>query len=207
MKLTALAAALLLAGCSHGAQVRAPGSAGAAVLPERRGAGRRAAGRGADRLAGLLHRSAPGAADRHWRWPTTATCAWRCSTSSRRARSSASRARRRCPASTLNAGGTRQRPSLTGSGVARASTTSTSASRPGSSTSSAASQSLKDAALAQFLATEEARKAVQISLVAAVASGWLALLADDELLEITRQTLATREESLQAHRSCASTTA
>ena len=42
--------------------------------------------------------------------------------------------------------------------------------------------SLKDAALAQYLATEEARKAAQISLIAAVANGWLALIADEELL-------------------------
>ena len=68
-----------------------------------------------------------------------------------------------------------------------------SASPRGRSTSSAASTSLKEAALAQYLATEESRKAAQISLVAAVARpGWL---ADDELLEITRQTLVTREES------------
>lgn len=57
--------------------------------------------------------------------------------------------------------------------------------------------SLKEVALAQYLATEEGRKAVQISLVAAVATGWLNLLADEELLAITRQTLATREESLR----------
>ncbi|WP_443269837.1 efflux transporter outer membrane subunit [Variovorax sp. JS1663] len=55
--------------------------------------------------------------------------------------------------------------------------------------------SLKEQALAQFLATEESRKATQISLVSAVASGWLTLIADDELLAITRQTLTTREES------------
>ena len=55
--------------------------------------------------------------------------------------------------------------------------------------------SLKEQALAQFLATEESRKATQISLVSAVASGWLTLIADDELLALTRQTLATREES------------
>jgi len=47
--------------------------------------------------------------------------------------------------------------------------------------------SLKEAALAQFLATEESRKATQISLVAAVASGWLTVLADEELLDITRR--------------------
>jgi len=57
--------------------------------------------------------------------------------------------------------------------------------------------SLKEAALAQYLATEEAHKAAQISLIGAVASGWLTLLADDELLELTRQTLATREESVR----------
>ena len=57
--------------------------------------------------------------------------------------------------------------------------------------------SLKEAALAQYLATEESRKAAQISLIGAVASGWLTLLADDELLELTRQTLGTREESVR----------
>ncbi|MBT2301780.1 efflux transporter outer membrane subunit [Variovorax paradoxus] len=55
--------------------------------------------------------------------------------------------------------------------------------------------SLKEQGLAQFLATEESRKAAQISLIGAVASGWLTLIADDQLLELTRQTLATREES------------
>lgn len=56
---------------------------------------------------------------------------------------------------------------------------------------------LQDAALAQFLASEEARRAAQTSLVAAVANGWLALQADEELLALTRQTLATREDSLR----------
>lgn len=57
--------------------------------------------------------------------------------------------------------------------------------------------SLKEQALAQYLATEESRKAAQISLIAAVANGWLTLIADDELLELTRQTLDTREESVR----------
>ena len=57
--------------------------------------------------------------------------------------------------------------------------------------------SLKQQALAQYLATEEARKAAQISLISAVATGWYTLLADDELLELTRQTLATREDSVR----------
>ena len=55
--------------------------------------------------------------------------------------------------------------------------------------------SLKDAALAQYLATEEGRKAAQISLIAGVANTYLALLSDDELLAITQQTLATRQAS------------
>lgn len=61
-------------------------------------------------------------------------------------------------------------------------------------------QNLGDAALAQLLATEEARKTVQIGLVAAVANTYLSLLADDELLRITQDTLRTREESLRLTR-------
>ena len=57
--------------------------------------------------------------------------------------------------------------------------------------------SLKEQALAQYLATEEGRNAAQVSLVAAVANGWLTLLADEELLELSRQTLASREESVR----------
>ena len=55
--------------------------------------------------------------------------------------------------------------------------------------------SLKEQALAQYLATEQGRKTAQISLVASVANTYLSLLADAELLAITQQTLATREES------------
>ena len=57
--------------------------------------------------------------------------------------------------------------------------------------------SLKDQALAQYLATEEARKAVHIGLVSAVANAWMTLLADQDVLTLARQTLATREESLR----------
>lgn len=59
---------------------------------------------------------------------------------------------------------------------------------------------LKEQALAQYLATAEARKSAQISLVAAVASGWLTLMADEELLDISRRTLDTREESVRLTR-------
>ncbi|MFM6986974.1 MAG: efflux transporter outer membrane subunit [Hydrogenophaga sp.] len=60
--------------------------------------------------------------------------------------------------------------------------------------------SLKDAALAQYLSSEEARRSAQTSLVASVAHGWLALQADEALLALTRQTLATREASLRLTR-------
>lgn len=58
-------------------------------------------------------------------------------------------------------------------------------------------RSLSQAALAQYLATDEARKTVQIALIASVANGYLNLLADDELLRVTRDTLVTREESFK----------
>jgi len=58
-------------------------------------------------------------------------------------------------------------------------------------------KSLSDVAAAQLLATEEARKAVQIALVGSVASAHLALQADDELLRVTQATLASREASYQ----------
>ena len=56
-------------------------------------------------------------------------------------------------------------------------------------------RNLSEAALSQFLATEEARKTAHISLVASVANTYLTMLADDELLALTQQTLKTREES------------
>ena len=56
---------------------------------------------------------------------------------------------------------------------------------------------LKDAALANYLATEEARKAAQISLIAAVSSTWLQLKTDTELLALAERTLGTREQSLR----------
>ena len=58
-------------------------------------------------------------------------------------------------------------------------------------------RSLGDAALAQYLASEEARRAAQISLVASVANSYLALQGDEELLRVTSETLLTREASLR----------
>ena len=60
--------------------------------------------------------------------------------------------------------------------------------------------SLKDAALAQFLATQEARNAVQTSLIASVVSTWLSLQTNNELLALTQRTLATRQDSLRLNR-------
>jgi outer membrane protein, multidrug efflux system len=58
-------------------------------------------------------------------------------------------------------------------------------------------RSLTDAALQQYFAGEEARKAAQISLIAAVANAYLTLLADDAQLEAARKTLDTREEGFR----------
>jgi outer membrane protein, multidrug efflux system len=61
-------------------------------------------------------------------------------------------------------------------------------------------RSLGEAALAQYLATEEGRNAAQMTLVASVANTWLALAADEEQLAITKETLATRAESVRLTR-------
>jgi NodT family efflux transporter outer membrane factor (OMF) lipoprotein len=61
-------------------------------------------------------------------------------------------------------------------------------------------QALSQSALAQYFATEENRRAAQTTLVSSVANAWLSLVADEELLALTRETLATREESLRLTR-------
>ncbi len=58
-------------------------------------------------------------------------------------------------------------------------------------------RSLSQAALSQYLATEASRKTVQIVLIAGVANTYVSLLADEELLRVTRETLATREDSFK----------
>ena len=58
-------------------------------------------------------------------------------------------------------------------------------------------RSLTDAALAQLSATEEARKAAQISLVASVANAYYAMAGDQALLDVARQTFDTRADSLK----------
>lgn len=62
-------------------------------------------------------------------------------------------------------------------------------------------RSLKDQALEQFLATEQARRSVQISLIAEVANNYLALAADRESLKIARDTLTAQESSYQLTKS------
>ncbi len=56
-------------------------------------------------------------------------------------------------------------------------------------------QSLKDQALAQYLATAQARKAAEISLVSQVADQYLTVLELDDLLKVTQNTLTTAQES------------
>ncbi len=58
-------------------------------------------------------------------------------------------------------------------------------------------QSLKDQALEQYLATDQARRSVQISLIAEVAAGYLTLAADRERLKLAKDTLASQNESYQ----------
>jgi outer membrane protein, multidrug efflux system len=55
--------------------------------------------------------------------------------------------------------------------------------------------SLKDQALEQYLATEQARRSAQISLVAEVAYAYLTRAADCERLKVSRDTLESQEAS------------
>lgn len=61
-------------------------------------------------------------------------------------------------------------------------------------------RNLKDAALEQFLATDAARRAVTVSLVAQVADGYLTLRELDERGLLARETVRTREDSLRIFR-------
>lgn len=58
-------------------------------------------------------------------------------------------------------------------------------------------RSLSDSALANYYGTEEARKSVQTSLISQVAQLYYTMLGDEATLEVTRETLATREESFK----------
>jgi multidrug efflux system outer membrane protein len=54
-------------------------------------------------------------------------------------------------------------------------------------------RSLKDAALQQYMATEQARRGAQISLIAEVANAYLTRAADSEGLKLARSTLEARQ--------------
>jgi len=56
-------------------------------------------------------------------------------------------------------------------------------------------RSLREQALAEYLATSEARRSVEISLVASVARGYLNLAADRERLQLARETLENQQAS------------
>ena len=56
-------------------------------------------------------------------------------------------------------------------------------------------RSLKDQALEEYLATDDARRSAQISLVSAVAQAYLTLTADREALKLVASTLETQEAS------------
>jgi len=58
-------------------------------------------------------------------------------------------------------------------------------------------RSLKSAALERFLATEQARSATQITLVAAVANSYLTLAADRENLHLSQETLDAQQASYE----------
>ena len=57
-------------------------------------------------------------------------------------------------------------------------------------------RSLKQSALQQYLATEEARRSAHITLVSEVANAWLTLQADRRNLGISRETVDAQQESL-----------
>ncbi|HPU51481.1 MAG TPA: efflux transporter outer membrane subunit [Burkholderiaceae bacterium] len=61
-------------------------------------------------------------------------------------------------------------------------------------------RALSEAALASYFATEEARRTTHIGLVASIANAWLSLLADEDLLRLARETVASREASVKLAR-------
>ncbi|MGD9550560.1 MAG: efflux transporter outer membrane subunit [Burkholderiaceae bacterium] len=58
-------------------------------------------------------------------------------------------------------------------------------------------RSLRDAALENYLATDEARRAVSVSLVAQLANAYFALRELDERLALAQQTVANRQEAVR----------
>jgi multidrug efflux system outer membrane protein len=58
-------------------------------------------------------------------------------------------------------------------------------------------QNLQDEALESYLALTETRRSTQISLVAEVATAWLTLAADKELLQLAQETLRSQQATYQ----------
>lgn len=58
-------------------------------------------------------------------------------------------------------------------------------------------RNLSEAALQRYLATEQAQRSAQISLIAEVANTYEALMADRRLLQLTEKTLASRTDSYE----------
>ncbi|NIF27601.1 efflux transporter outer membrane subunit [Pantoea sp. Tr-811] len=54
---------------------------------------------------------------------------------------------------------------------------------------------LKDAALEQYLSLEQTRRSTQLSLVAEVASAWMTLAADQQLLKLANDTYASQQKT------------
>ena len=61
-------------------------------------------------------------------------------------------------------------------------------------------RSLTRAAYDQFLAEEDNRRAVQVSLIAQTASAWFTYASDKDLLAVARETLAAQQDSLDLTR-------
>ncbi|XOT97975.1 TolC family protein, partial [Alcaligenes pakistanensis] len=61
-------------------------------------------------------------------------------------------------------------------------------------------RSLNEEALANYLALDETRTAAQMSLIAELANTYLTLRADQELLRLSSDTLATQQRSYELSR-------
>lgn len=105
------------------------------------------------------------------------------------------------PAITADGAGTRQRSPADLSTTGRAGISSTYAATLGISAYEldlfGRIRSLSQQALESYFATEEARRSTQISLVASVANAYLTWQADQELYQLTQDTLKAYEESLR----------
>ncbi len=108
------------------------------------------------------------------------------------------------PAVSANGSGTRQRVPGSLTGTNKSAITSTYSANLGISAYEldlfGRVRSLTDQAMANYLATEEARRSTHLSLVANVANAYLTWRADQELLALSRKTLQADEESLSLTR-------